>query len=1070
MDQPIRDALARLAVTGQVIEVRALGDTATHSGYFNDPALAVRAVEPLDTDPSVAGIYVTLNEVNPALQSRRANRIKMRLSKKDSTTSDADIQRRRWLPIDIDPVRPSGVSSTDVEHTLAQKKAEGIFEWLAGLGFPDPIRADSGNGAHLLYRIDLPNDAAATALVKGCLATLDLLFSDERVSVDTANYNAGRIWKLYGTISRKGDSTPERPHRRSRILSAPDVPEVVSAEQLRALTSRLPMESQAAQPPAAPKGARFELRSWLSEHDISARSEKPFGSGTLFALEVCPFSEAHRDGAFAIQFGNGGIFAGCKHASCGGGTQRWQELRERFEPDRAAKRKVWEQKLRDGKKKGAKAKAEREGSMDPSQSANPDHQVRAENENASAPQHPADPDLRAQALDLLAHGDPLALMLDTFAENHVGDEILARCMVYSMASQAVKNSQGLHVSVTGESGKGKTHAFKKMMRQVPERYKIKGTMSDKALFYKKDLRPGTVLSCDDTALSDNIQEILKSATSSFDEPIVHSTVTKDLTPRVCTIPERCVWWIAKKEGTGDDQVANRMLTCWIDESAEQDARVIKAKQEKEKLDPDTFVDETPGLLTCREIWEILHEQQIWVIIPFALRVHFHSISNRRNPDMLYDLIKSHAVLSFMQRDTKTAKDGTLCVYANEADFCAANEVFTQLNGTAGGQESKMTKKEADLLGVIERVDKYEFTIQDLQRLTGWSHSIIHKIMKGYDSRGKNYTGLLEKCPAISFTDRTVTTEEEDGLTVRRRAEAFQWDKELFLQWNRGGSCWLDRDPKDDGGNNDGAGSNAAVGSTTSDTREDAGKLSCGIAAPCGNFAEISATKTVAAAASDSIKETNNKNLVLKESYLRKNRINVAGNSVTDVMDPPVDPVSCDSAISATENRSPQISYKSENTTLYNPRLVAADAAKLPQLTAMPHTGTKQDRVIRVRDYKPLTSPEPKSACYTCGKEGAWYVEKLTPERRARRHDEQNARRICRMCYKEAGKTEQMAAVPLPGMIDVSRFTRVTHEIGRCSVCGMEKAIWTDPATSVLLCEHCYGREVRGQMSAARQGV
>ena len=40
---------------------------------------------------------------------------------------------------------------------------------------------------------------------------------------------------------------------------------------------------------------------------------------------------------------------------------------------------------------------------------------------------------------------------------------------------------------------------------------------------------------------------------------------------------------------------NRMLTCWIDESSEQDARVLAAKQAREMLDPDSFVDETDEL-------------------------------------------------------------------------------------------------------------------------------------------------------------------------------------------------------------------------------------------------------------------------------------------------------------------------------------------------------------------------------------------------------------------------------------------------------------------------------------------
>jgi hypothetical protein len=240
-------------------------------------------------------------------------------------------------------------------------KADEVAHWLAGLGFPEPVRADSGNGAHLLYLIDLPNDDAAQALVKGCLVTLDMLFSDERVNVDTANFNAARIWKLYGTVSRKGDSTPERPHRRSRILSALEEPVIATIDQLRDLAARLPTEQHAQTQPAPVKGKIFDLRHWLSDHGVGVRSEKPYSGGTLFILDQCPFSSAHKDGAFAIQFGNDAVFAGCKHTSCGGGTQRWQELRERYEPDRATKRKDWEQKQKTWRKDRATAKAKDEG-------------------------------------------------------------------------------------------------------------------------------------------------------------------------------------------------------------------------------------------------------------------------------------------------------------------------------------------------------------------------------------------------------------------------------------------------------------------------------------------------------------------------------------------------------------------------------------------------------------------------------------------------------------------------------------------------------------------------------------
>jgi len=167
---------------------------------------------------------------------------------------------------------------------------------------------------------------------------------------------------------------------------------------------------------------------------------------------------------------------------------------------------------------------------------------------------------------ILRAGDPVGSLMGAFALDHVGDETVAACLIMSLASQSVINTNGLHVSVTGESGKGKSHAFATMLRQVPERFRLKGAMSNKALFYLDDMQPGSVIVLDDTTLSEEVQEILKSATTSFREPIEYRTVTKERKVRVCTIPERCVWWVAKVEGSGDDQVLNRMLTCWIDGS------------------------------------------------------------------------------------------------------------------------------------------------------------------------------------------------------------------------------------------------------------------------------------------------------------------------------------------------------------------------------------------------------------------------------------------------------------------------------------------------------------------------
>ncbi|MBN1431136.1 MAG: hypothetical protein JW931_00005, partial [Methanomicrobiaceae archaeon] len=305
----IRRALSLLFPETAVVELRALSDYNTHSGYFDDFAELAEKAGHISRLSDVHGVYVTLNEVNPALLSRRANRVKMKLGRKDATTADADIIRRRWLPIDLDPARPSGVSSTDEEHDAAIEKAKRIAGFLLTIGFPRPVLADSGNGAHLLYPIDLPNDDESTDLIRDCLSTLDALFSDDIVTVDTANYNAARIWKLYGTMSKKGDDTPERPHRMSGIIEAPEERETVEAGTLQRLATLLPKDEPK---PAAKKGEKtIDLSHWLSEHGISVASERPWQGGTLFVLSDCPFSPAHSDGAFAIQFDNGAIYAGC---------------------------------------------------------------------------------------------------------------------------------------------------------------------------------------------------------------------------------------------------------------------------------------------------------------------------------------------------------------------------------------------------------------------------------------------------------------------------------------------------------------------------------------------------------------------------------------------------------------------------------------------------------------------------------------------------------------------------------------------------------------------------------------
>jgi hypothetical protein len=320
----VREAVGLLLEPNSVAELR-VPNTQWHtlSGYFDEHSLLAKAA--LGLSRKAPGVYVTLNPVRRDLLARGANRV-IRFAKK--TTSDSDTLSRRWFPVDFDPVRPSGISATEAEHVAALERARLCRDWLRTQGWPEPILADSGNGGHLLYRLELANEPTITELVKHCLQALDLRLTDDQVFVDLSTYNASRIWKVYGTVAAKGDKAPDRPHRVAKLLDVPSRIEVVSPALLAQLAATVP---------PAPKGhsskTSFNLPDWISRHQIAVVSEGPWNGGRKWILNPCPWNPEHTNrSTFLVQLANGAIAAGCHHASCAG--KDWAALRELFDSDR----------------------------------------------------------------------------------------------------------------------------------------------------------------------------------------------------------------------------------------------------------------------------------------------------------------------------------------------------------------------------------------------------------------------------------------------------------------------------------------------------------------------------------------------------------------------------------------------------------------------------------------------------------------------------------------------------------------------------------------------------------------
>jgi hypothetical protein len=334
--------LRLLHAPGTVFEIRILDAPirgtyrATVAGYFDDPDKAAAAL--IDYDGQ-ANIYTTLNPCDPALLARAANRL-IQVGKKNPLTADKDILQRRWLPLDLDYQRPANISASADELTAALALADEIETYLAGLGWPAPIQAMSGNGAHRVYGIDLPNSDDTSSLLKAVLTALAARWPGA-VKVDETVFNAARIWKLYGTMAVKGDNIPGRPHRRAELISMPETIELVTADMLRAIapaakpvTVSLPTRNPAASNgTTASNGTGFytaeKIEAAMAEQHIGFTRKETNGR-SIYILDRCLTSADHTDGA-CISFDNGKPGYKCQHDSCNG--RNWQAVKPILFPD-----------------------------------------------------------------------------------------------------------------------------------------------------------------------------------------------------------------------------------------------------------------------------------------------------------------------------------------------------------------------------------------------------------------------------------------------------------------------------------------------------------------------------------------------------------------------------------------------------------------------------------------------------------------------------------------------------------------------------------------------------------------
>jgi P4 family phage/plasmid primase-like protien len=342
----IQSILDVLYEPGQVGELRCLGPKGKgydRCGFFNDNKKLADLIYTF-SDGSYSGLYVTINPLDPAVLARASNHLVVNRAASSISTRANEVVKRTRLVLDFDPIRPSGISATADEKVGALRSVEFCREYLCGQRhWAMPLYMDSGNGYHLVFGIDLPNEKESTDLLKALFSALRYRFREPcdryKVKLDDL-FDAPRIIKAYGSLAAKGEHTEDRPWRWSVLAETrvdyqlPPTLDVVTREQLEEIAAEQQEEIRKSFSQPRSKSSKHEksvpdlsppekIEAFLKAYEIEYREreeQEPRNEKDWRYLwkTQCVFNPDHaQDGKAAVMImGDGKFSFNCFHASC----------------------------------------------------------------------------------------------------------------------------------------------------------------------------------------------------------------------------------------------------------------------------------------------------------------------------------------------------------------------------------------------------------------------------------------------------------------------------------------------------------------------------------------------------------------------------------------------------------------------------------------------------------------------------------------------------------------------------------------------------------------------------------
>ena len=344
---------------------------------------------------------------------------------------------------------------------------------------------------------------------------------------------------------------------------------------------------------------------------------------------------------------------------------------------------------------------------------------------------------RAEAIQYLKSEKLLRNTLQDIAASGIVGETSNSLIAY-LAYTSRKRAKPLHIMCLGASGTGKTYLQEKVSRLIPEEDRIEITsLSDNALYYfgREELK-GKLILIEDLDGAENVLYPLRELQS---KRRISKTVTlKDNKGNLRTITLRvegpvCVSGCTTRERIYEDN-ANRCILLYIDDSPEQDRRIM-AYQQKASAGTVNAQREEQITEKLKNVQRLL--RPVEVVNPYAELIGLppEVFKPRRTLLLLLSFIETITFYHQYQREVKTHPEtGQRYIESNKEDIRAAFSLMKEVLFSKSDELSGASRNFLERLKSEVKAGEVFYT-QDIRKKLRLPSSTIHRYIRELKQNG-----------------------------------------------------------------------------------------------------------------------------------------------------------------------------------------------------------------------------------------------------------------------------------------------------------------------------------------------